>query len=433
MPLTLPGSAPPLRGEATVPGDKSISHRAALLGALARGESVTENYCPGQDNRSTLRCLRRLGVTVRSEARAARLVVRSDGLLREPTTVLDCGNSGTTMRLLSGILAPRPFLSVLSGDSSLRRRPMGRIVGPLGRMGADIRGRAGNTLAPLAISGRVLSGCDHDLPVASAQVKSALLLAGLSARGVTRVREPAASRDHTEVMLGFAGVELTVQGGWTSVAGGQEPAPFSLRVPGDASAAAFLLAAAAVVPGSDVTVREVGLNPTRTGFLSVLRRMGADLTVTPRPPCGREPAGNVRLVYRPLVATSIEAEEVPALIDELPVLAAVATQARGTTVVRGAAELRYKESDRLATTSRLLAGMGARVEETPDGLVVDGPAALVGAPATTHGDHRLAMAAAVAALCARGETVIDNPDCAAVSFPGFFNVITGLTGGRWRG
>jgi len=417
-----------LVGVVAPPGDKSISHRTAMLAAVAAGVSRIENFQRGADCLATLRCLRLLGVPWRWED-GTTLRVEGVGLrgLREPPQVLDCGNSGTTMRLLAGLLAPQPFLSVLTGDRSLRRRPMARVVEPLRRMGAEVWGRAEGSLAPLAIRGRPLRGIEHRMPVASAQVKSALLLAGLYAEGETVVWEPAPCRDHTERLLAFMGAPVRRMEGGVAVSSASSLQPLEVRVPGDFSAAAFFLVAALVHPEAEVRLEGVGINPTRTGLLDVVLEMGAQVRVENGRQWGPEPVADLVARSSSLRAVAVGGELLPRLIDEVPLLAVAACFARGETVIRGAQELRAKESDRLRATARELRRLGARVEELPDGLRIWGPTLLRGAVVDSHGDHRLAMALAVAALAARGETVIRNSRAVAVSYPNFWGDLESLT------
>lgn len=415
-----------LQGEVAVPGDKSISHRALMLGALAEGETVIENFLAGEDCLATLACLRALGVQIEGpEAGRVRVVGRGLDGFSEPADILDACNSGTTMRLLLGILAGQPFFSVLTGDASLRRRPMGRVVRPLQAMGAEILGRAGGELAPLAVRGGKLKPISFTSPVASAQVKSAILLAGLYAPGETVVTEPAPSRDHTERMLELFGAQVRRNGLSVAVRGRPLLRGVSIRIPGDISSAAFLLVAACIVPDATVTVRGVGLNPTRTGILEVLRAMGANIQVTVRD-AGPEPWGDITVCAAPLTGTEISGALIPRLIDEIPVLTVAAACAKGTTVVRDAAELKYKESDRLRTMALELSRLGAEIEELPDGLIIRGSRPLRGAVVESHGDHRVAMALAVAGLAAEGETTVVGAEAIKVSFPDFVAVLTQL-------
>ncbi len=415
MPLVVgPGS--PLRGALRMPGDKSISHRAALLGGLASGTTRVRGFLRAEDCLATLRCLRGLGVPV--EEIADDLVIRGGGL-REPEDVLDVGNSGTTIRLLSGVLAGQPFHSVLTGDQSIRRRPMDRVAEPLRRMGARISGREGGRLAPLSIDGGGLQGIAYAAPVASAQVKSAVLLAGLFAEGETAVREPQLSRDHTERMLGAFGVTVLRDGLTVRLRGPAVLRGTALRVPGDLSSAAYFLVAAALVPGSEVTVEDVGLNPTRTGVLDILRVMGGRVDVRDVREDGGEPVGTVGVRASRLHGAVIGGDLIPRAIDELPVVAVAACLAEGETVIRDAAELRVKESDRIAALARELGRLGAAIEAQPDGLAIAGIRRLRGGRVASGGDHRIAMALAVAGLCADSPVVIDDPACIQTSFPEF--------------
>lgn len=418
-----PGSA--LRGTLRMPGDKSISHRAALLGAIAHGTTRVRGFLHADDCLATLRCLRDLGVSI--EETPEHLVIRGRGL-EEPEDVLDVANSGTTIRLLAGVLAGQHFHSVLTGDASIRRRPMDRITEPLRRMGARISGRAGGRLAPLSIEGGDLRGIAHATPVASAQVKSAILLAGLFADGETVVREPSVSRDHTERMLAAFGVPVARDGLTVRLRGPASPEGAALRIPGDLSSAAFFLVAAACVPGSEVIVEDVGLNSTRTGLLDILRQMGAVVEVRDVREEGGEPLGTVMVRAAPLHGTTIEGDLIPRAIDELPVIAVAACLAEGETVIRDAAELRVKESDRIAALARELGRLGAMIEAQPDGLAIAGGRRLRGGRAASGGDHRIAMALAVAGLCAQAPVVIEDPDCIRTSFPEFEAILRRVAG-----
>jgi 3-phosphoshikimate 1-carboxyvinyltransferase len=430
-PLALPGGGS-LRGIVRVPGDKSISHRALLFGAIAEGETRIEGLLPAEDPLSTAACLRAMGVGL-SEIRSGEpVLVQGVGLdgFQEPENVLDCGNSGTTMRLMLGLLSGRAGRHfVLTGDSSLRRRPMRRVGSPLAEMGASIHGRDGGNLAPLAIAGQHLHGATIRTPVASAQVKSALLLAALTANGPTTVIEPALSRDHSERMLRAFGADLVVSGpGGTQVT--VSPGP-SLRgqevvVPGDISSAAFWLVAGAITPGAALTIENVGLNPSRTGILEVLAQMGAAIEVLrPRDVAG-EPVGDLRVVHGPLRAFTIGGDLIPRLVDEIPVLAVAACCAEGVSHISGAEELRVKETDRLAVMARHLGAMGARLEEHADGLTIQGITPLHGAEVDSETDHRVAMSLAVASLVASGDTRLHDSAAAAVSYPGFWDDLASL-------
>jgi 3-phosphoshikimate 1-carboxyvinyltransferase len=411
-----------LRGTIEPPGDKSISHRAAILNAIAQGESVVENFQTGADCLATVRCLRALGIRIESPAPG---ILRVHGVgrsgLRESAAVLNAANSGTTLRLLAGLLAAQPFFSVLTGDASLRSRPMGRIVEPLRAMGARIQGRADGTRPPLAIEGGRLQGIRHRLPVASAQVKSALTLAGLYAEGETVLEEPAPSRDHTERMLRAMGAAIVAGEGSLRVSPlASELTPLSLRVPGDISAAAFWMVAAAAHPDAELRLTGVGVNPSRSGIIDALRAMGASITVEEERMWGCEPVADVVVHSSRLQGVVIEGPLIPRLIDEVPALAVAACLAEGETVVRDAGELRLKESDRIRTTASELRRLGARIEELPDGMVIHGVGALRGAACGSHGDHRLAMTLAVAGLLAAGEATVHGAEAVAVSYPGFW-------------
>ena len=422
-----------LAGTARVPGDKSISHRSALFGAIADGTTEIVGFLEAEDCLRTLTAVEALGADVTRKGpgqyRIAGVGTRG---LSEPADVIDCGNSGTTARLLVGVLAAQPFHTVLTGDESLRRRPMARVAEPLRRMGATIDGRANGTRLPLGVRGGArVTAIEHVSAVASAQVKSAVLLAGLWADGPVTVREPAASRDHTERMLRTFGVRVETADLRATVTPGPLRAA-GVRVPGDISSAAFLLIAGLIVRDGGVSLDEVGVNPTRTGILDALRAMGAELETEEAASSGgpnTEPAATLCVAPSRLRGTTIGGATIPRLIDEVPVLAVAALLADGVTEVRDAAELRVKESDRIAAIARELGKMGARIEERPDGLVIVGPQRLTGARVTSGGDHRMAMALAVAGLVADGETVIEDVACIETSFPGFAETINALAGG----
>ena len=428
MPLAL-GTQPArsLQGVVQVPGDKSISHRALLFGAIAEGTTRITGLLPAEDPLSTAACLRAMGVSISALEAGQLVMVEGVGLdgLREPEDVLDCGNSGTTMRLMLGLLAGRAGRHfVLTGDGSLRRRPMRRVGGPLAQMGAQISGRSGGNLAPLAIQGQQLQGATIRTPVASAQVKSALVLAALTATGETTVIEPVQSRDHSERMLRAFGAQLRVGGaGLTevTVTPGASLRGQDVVVPGDISSAAFWLVAGAITPGADLTVQNVGLNPSRTGVLDVLEQMGARIELLNGREVAGEPVGDLRVTHGPLQAFTIGAELIPRLVDEIPVLAVAACYAEGVSRVSGAEELRVKETDRLAVMARQLGAMGARIEEFADGLTIQGGVALHGAEVDSETDHRVAMSLAVAAQVASGPTQLHRPEAAAVSYPGFWD------------
>ena len=411
----------PLHGDLPVPGDKSISHRALLLGAIAEGRSRVANFLDSADCQATLSIMQSLDVNVELVS-PTELLIDGRGLhgLSEAAGVLDCGGSGTTMRLLAGLLAGQSFLSILAGSPALSRRPMERIAAPLRLMGATVLGRQGGKLPPLAISGGHLQGIAYTMPVASAQVKSGILLAGLYADGQTTVHEPAPSRDHSERMLRALGVTVHSEGATVTIAPPTAPlASFDITVPSDISSAAFALVAACLVPGSALTTLNVGVNPTRTGLLDALWRMGAKITLDELPPAGAEPVAHIHARSSNLQATTISSDEIPRLIDEAPILAVAATQARGVTVIRDAAELRVKESDRISSLAQELRKLGAMIEELSDGFAVEGPTALHGAIVDSHHDHRLAMALVVAGMVADGDTTITDTACIVDSYPGF--------------
>lgn len=416
-----------LRGRVRVPGDKSISHRALMLGSLAEGQSHVSGFLPSGDCLATLRCMRALGVEIERPDETT-LTVHGQGLygLHRPGADLDCVRSGTTMRLLAGILAGQSFDCALTGEPQLLRRPMRRITNPLRQMGARIEDQEGH--APLLVHGGALRGHEHILSVASAQVKSALLLAGLYADGPTTVRQCGPARDHTELMLDAMGAEIAIEGLDVALCPpGMAPlSPLDLCVPGDVSSAAFLVVAALLVPGSEVTIEGVGTNPTRTGLLDVLREMSACIAVRNERWSGGEPIADLVVQTSTLLCTEVGGHTVVRMIDEFPVLAVAATQAEGETVVCGARELRVKETDRIATVVRELSNMGADISAQPDGFSVRGPTPLRGTTVDSHGDHRLGMALAVAGLIAEGETTIQDTACIADSFPGFGEVLRSL-------
>lgn len=412
-----------LRGEIALPGDKSISHRSVMFAAIAEGVTNINGFLTGEDTLNTARAVQKMGIEVEGLG-TDRLVVHGKGLdgLSEPAVVLDLGNSGTGMRLLAGLLAGQDFFSVLTGDEYLVKRPMGRIVGPLRQMGAQIDGRSGGKLAPLSIrgGGRKTKAIEYSSPVASAQVKSALLLAGLYADGETSVTEPSKSRDHTERMFRFFGVELEEQGLRVTVRGRQAlRAKGPLDIPSDISSAAFFMVAASLVPGSDLLIKNVGVNPTRTGVIDVLIEMGANITLLNQREQADEPVADIRVKHKKLRAIRIAGDMVPRAIDEIPVLSVAASYAEGKTVIQDAAELRVKESDRIATMATELRRMGVAITERPDGMEITGRNALDGTTCESHGDHRIAMSMAVAGLAARGETIVRDCGWIDTSFPGF--------------
>jgi 3-phosphoshikimate 1-carboxyvinyltransferase len=436
MPSSTEAHVDPARrvaGRIRVPGDKSISHRYALLSALADGTSRLRNYSPGADCAATLACLTALGVAIRREAdpqsgRLSTVIVEGRGLggLIGPRQVLDAENSGTTTRLLAGILAAHPFTSTLTGDRSLRRRPMKRVIEPLGRMGATIESVDG--CAPLTITGGGLRAIEYTTPVPSAQIKSAILLAGLHIDGRTTVHEPAPTRNHTELAVPAFGGSIEADGSTVHVDGGRRLHAVDLPVPGDVSSATFWAVAAAALPGSDVTIEGVGLNPSRTALFDVLARAGAAVERMPDAGAPGEPAGAVRIRHNGLVPLVLTPDEVPALIDELPALAALAT-AGGELYVTGAAELRVKESDRISALAAGIRALGGDIDEFPDGFHIRGRRPLAGGSADAAHDHRLAMAFAIAGLAATGPTTVTGAEAVDVSYPGFFETLETLVSG----
>ena len=413
-----------LRGELAVPGDKSISHRALICNALARGEARVTNLLESADCLSTMACLEHFGVEFERDAAAGAVIVRSPGLDRfaEPLDMLDCGNSGTTMRLLAGIGATLPFESVLDGDESLRKRPMDRVLEPLAQMGAYTKGREGGRYAPIAVATRAggLFPFRGKLSVASGQLKSALIFAALRAGAESEIEEVGPSRDHTERMLAAMGADVARYGAIINVRPGARLRPRDLQVPGDISAAAFWIVAAAITPDSDLILPAVGINPTRAGVVDALRAMGADITLEHERDVSGEPIADIRVRYAPLRGIEAGGDLVVRALDEWPVIAVAAAVAEGPTVIRDAEELRVKESDRIASTAAMLRALGAEVEERADGLRIAGGASLRGGVVDSQGDHRIAMAAAVAAGIAEGETELRGADSAAISYPEFW-------------
>ncbi len=415
-----------LRGDITVPGDKSISHRSIMFGALATGTTRVSGFLQGEDNYSTLNAFRAMGVQI-DDLGGGELCIAGAGLhgLKEPGDVLDCGNSGTTMRLMTGLLAGQQFFSVLTGDQYLRRRPMRRVVQPLSTMGAKIDGRDNGERAPLAIRGSALRGVDYTSPVASAQVKSALLLAGLYADGETTVREAHLSRDHSERMLAGFGADVRPFDGGVTLHPGNELTGRELVVPGDISSAAFFLVAGLIVPGSELLIRNVGINPTRSGIIDILREMGGSIElVDERDACG-EPVADLLVKHSRLHGIDISGSVVPRAIDEFPVISVAAALAEGTTTIRDAHELRVKETDRIAAMVSELGKLGAKMEARDDGMIIEGVDGFTGSKVTSHGDHRIAMSCAIAAHVARGEVCIDDTECTETSFPGFWQLLAG--------
>jgi len=421
-----------LKGRIKVPGDKSISHRGLMLGAIASGETIIEGLLLGEDPKSTASCFRNLGAEI-SELNSEKVIVKGIGLgnLQEPVDVLNAGNSGTTLRLMLGLLASQPgkFFTV-TGDNSLRSRPMSRVVQPLQQMGATIWGRNANSLAPLAIQGQKLSATHYNSPIASAQVKSCILLAGLMTDGKTTVTEPALSRDHSERMLQAFGAELEVDRETRSVTitGQKEIKGQRVVVPGDISSAAFWLVGGAIAPGSELVIENVGINPTRTGILEILAQMGADIQLENERVITGEPVADLRVRYGKLKGCTIAGEVIPRLIDEIPILAVAAVFATGKTVIKDAAELRVKESDRLAVIASQLNKMGANITELPDGLEITGGTPLTGTNVESYDDHRITMSLAIAALNATGTTTIHGAQAATISYPDFVDTLRKVCG-----
>lgn len=417
---------PLLKGSLKVPGDKSISHRAIMLGSIAEGRTSISGFLDGEDCLRTIDIFEKLGVSI--ERHGTDVVVESPGIKRwtSPKEELYAGNSGTTARLMLGILSGSTVTSTLTGDDSLSKRPMKRVTTPLQSMGCSISGEEGSDYLPLTIVGSKLDGIDYSMPVASAQVKSALLFAGLNANGETVVREDTVSRDHTERMFKQFGAELQQEGNTVRIKGGQTLAATDVKVPGDISSAAFFMAAAAMVEGSEVEFIDVGLNPTRTGIIQVLRQMGAGVEILEKHGETGEPYGVVKVSHATLSGTEISGEIIPTLIDELPIIALMATQAAGKTIIKDAAELRVKETDRIAAVTDELTKLGAKVEATEDGMIIEGPTRLSGGELKSYGDHRIGMMAAVAALVSEGPIHIEDPSCIAISYPNFFDHLTRL-------
>jgi len=417
-----------INGETTVPGDKSISHRALMLGAICNGEVMVSGLSSAEDCQSTLLCLQSLGIEFDFNASDS-LVIKGKGLsgLAESKNILDARNSGTTARLMTGLLAGRSIYSVITGDESLRNRPMKRVIDPLKQMGASISGRSNNTMLPIAITGTNLHAIEYVLPMPSAQVKSAILLAGLHAAGKTTVIEKLPSRDHTERLLTYLGAKIESDSGVTSIEISELSAK-EIYIPGDISSAVYFIAAAVISKNSRLRINNVGLNPTRMGAIDIMQEMGANIEVIEKGiRCG-EPYGDIKAASSELKGIRIAPKFIPSLIDEIPILALAATQASGTTTIEGAGELRFKESDRLKTTADLLNTLGANLHETGDGLVINGKTPLTGSKINSYMDHRLAMTGAIAGIIAKNETTIENCECIAISFPDFFEKLKTLSG-----
>ncbi|MCR5417359.1 MAG: 3-phosphoshikimate 1-carboxyvinyltransferase [Lachnospiraceae bacterium] len=419
-------SIKPLRGEVTVPGDKSISHRAVMFGALSKGKTRITGFLKGADCLSTISCFRQMGIDI--EDTGSEILLQGRGLhgLKAPSDLLYTGNSGTTTRLLSGILAGQSFESRISGDASICKRPMGRVIDPLTQMGASIESEGGNGCTPLHITPSALKGITYNSPVASAQVKSAILLAGLYAEGSTTVIEPALSRDHTERMLRSLGATVKSEGNSATLIPENELNAVDFEVPGDISSATYFIAAALLVPGSEVLIRNVGINPTRAGILEVAEKMGGNIEYLNRRGGEGEPVADLLVRSSLLKGTTVEGDLIPTLIDELPMIAVMAAMAEGTTVVKDAAELKVKESDRIMTVTENLKKMGADITPTENGYIINGTGSLTGAALDSYLDHRIAMSFTVASLVAEGETTIKNKECVDISYPGFYGDLESL-------
>ncbi|CAM4319058.1 3-phosphoshikimate 1-carboxyvinyltransferase [Bacillus manliponensis] len=416
-----------LQGRISIPGDKSISHRAVMFGAIAHGNTTIQGFLPGADCLSTISCFREMGVEILQQD--DEVTVNGKGIegLQEPKNVLDVGNSGTTIRLMLGILANTSFHSCVQGDASIGKRPMKRVTNPLSLMGAKIDGRKEGTFTPLTIRGGNLQAIDYSSPVASAQVKSAILLAGLGAEGVTTVTEPYVSRDHTERMLEAFGVTVTREGKTVKIAGGQRLTGTDVQVPGDVSSAAFFLAAGSIIPNSKLVLQNVGMNPTRTGIIDVLIKMGANLEITPIHNRSLEPAADITIETSSLQGIEVGGDMIPRLIDEIPIIAFMATQAEGITVIKDAQELKVKETNRIDTVVNELNKLGARIEATDDGMIIYGKSKLKGSKVSSHGDHRIGMMLAIAGSLAEGETMIEDAAAVGVSYPKFFDELRRLS------
>ncbi|MFZ4858873.1 MAG: 3-phosphoshikimate 1-carboxyvinyltransferase [Desulfuromonadaceae bacterium] len=412
-----------VKGSITVPGDKSISHRSIMLGAIANGVTTVRGFLRGEDNMSTMHAFRAMGVSIADDGETIEITGRGLHGLKEPGDVLDCGNSGTTIRLITGLLSGQSFFSVVTGDQYLRKRPMKRVVEPLTRMGARIAGRNGGTLAPLAINGGGLKGISYQSPVSSAQIKSSIMLAGLYAEGETTVTEPSLSRDHSERMFRYFGASLDVLSNGVTVRGGVELTAREVSVPGDISSAAFFIVAALITPHSELLIRNVGVNPSRTGVIDILQAMGGDIQlVDPRELSG-EPVADILVRTSRLKGIDISGSVVPRAIDEFPVICVAAARAEGITTIRDAKELRVKETDRITAMAVNLRLLGITVTETEDGMDISGSGRLLGGSVDSCGDHRIAMSMSVAALVAAGAITVSDIGCVATSFPTFFPLL----------
>ena len=417
----------PLRGEITVPGDKSISHRAVMFGALAKGTTSITNFLKGADCLSTISCFEKMGIEI--EQLPSEILIHGKGLhgLNAPETILDAGNSGTTTRLLSGILAGQAFCTTLTGDASIQKRPMTRIITPLSQMGGKIESLSDNGCAPLKITGHPLKPIHYLSPVSSAQVKSCVLLAGMYADGITKVTEPYLSRNHSELMLRSFGADVISEGTTAAITGNPVLEGQKVIVPGDISSAAYFIAAGLLIPGSEILIKDVGINPTRDGILKVCADMGADIQLLNKREYGKEPVADILVKHSELKATVIEGALIPTLIDELPMLAVMAAFAQGTTVIRDAQELKVKESNRLDIIVQHLSAMGADIIPTEDGMEIHGGKPLKGAVLASYMDHRIAMSFAVAGMAADGETEILNASCVDISYPEFYRDMAAIS------
>ncbi|MEH7254854.1 3-phosphoshikimate 1-carboxyvinyltransferase [Neobacillus niacini] len=415
-----------LKGVIVIPGDKSISHRSVMFGSIAQGVTKVKNFLPGDDCLSTISCFRKLGVII--EENEKELIIYGNGFegLKEPNELLDVGNSGTTIRLLLGILAGRPFHSSLIGDDSIGKRPMTRVTEPLKTMGAQIDGRKNGEFTPLSMRGGSLQPIQYKMPVASAQVKSALILAGLQADGESIIIEKAESRDHTERMIRKFGGQVQTDNRMIKVKGGQKLIASDILVPGDISSAAFFLVAGAIVPDSEIVLKNVGLNPTRTGIIEIMNKMGANLEIHQNDVDSFEPAGDITIKTSNLRGTVIEGDVIPRLIDEIPIIALLATQAEGKTIIKDAAELKVKETNRIDTVVNELKKLGASIEATEDGMVIHGGSTLSGGTVSSHGDHRIGMMLAIASLLCKDQVNLENPEAISVSYPNFFSHLNSL-------
>jgi 3-phosphoshikimate 1-carboxyvinyltransferase len=419
-----------LSGELVIPGDKSISHRAIIIGSLANGKTDITNFLNGEDCMRTIQAFQKMGVFIEKQDTSVTIESKGTTALAEPKEPLYFGNSGTTARLMLGLLAGLPFYISVYGDPSLTVRPMDRVLNPLKQMGAQIDGREAGSYLPLSIRGKSLQGIDYTLPVKSAQVKSAVLFAGLLASGETKVTEETATRNHTENMLRAFGAEITVDGTTTTITGKQNLQAGQVHVPGDISSAAFFIAAATIVPDSQLTLKNIGLNETRTGILDILQTMGANIHLDNQQTVNGELMGDITVNYKKLHATTIGGSIIPRLIDEIPIIALIATQIDGTTIIENAEELRVKETDRIAAVADVLTTLGANIETKHDGMVIHGKTKLTGGEIASYNDHRIAMMGAIASLVAEDEVIIDDISSVAISYPNFFEDLQHISNNR---